>query len=227
MIYPYTVNSFFHYAYEHESFFKQNGNRILYKKGQALVRPEDDNPWIYYLASGLVEVSFAFSTGDERLIGYFVPGHTFAQSGSFYQDEGGGLEFLATVPVETYRIPRDVFFSMLRKDAGFSYDYIQTLLKNQLFLIDRIVYQGEVTVYRKTLRWLLLMAKYYCDETNDNQYRIAVPLTHDTVGRFLHVTRESASKTLKRLAQDGLVSVEKKRITILDKAAIEAKLLEF
>lgn len=186
---------------------------MLYKKGYCLVRPEDENPWIYFLQSGLVKVSFAFNTGEERLVGYFIPGQTFAQSGSFYADEGGGLEYVAAEDTIVYRISKEAFFSQLKTDPNFNADYIQILLKNQIFLIDRIVYQGESTVDRKMLRWLIFMSKYYCDHT-EKGCRISVPLTHDDIANFLHITRESAGKALNKLAKRKLVTLDKKHIVI-------------
>lgn len=217
------MKSFFHFAKTHQKIFQTQGKKVTYKKGYCLVRPEDESPWIYFLDSGVVKVSFAFSTGEERLVGYFVPGQTFAQSGSFYSDEGGGLEYVAVEETVVYRVSRQDFFRLLRTNPDFNADYLQNLLKNQIFLIDRIVYQGESTLDRKMLKWLLFMAKYYCDHT-ESGCRIYVPLTHDEIANFLHVTRESAGKTLNKLAKTNLITLDRKHIIIPDMSKITVTL---
>lgn len=218
------TKSFFHYAQYHRDYFLKNCQKVVYKKGQVVVWPEDDNPWIYFLASGLVQVSFTINTGDERLVGYFVPGQTFAQSGSFYQDQGGGLEYIAAEKSEMYRMPRKEFLARINNNILFARDYNQILLKNQIFLIDRIVYQGESSIYRRTLRWLLFMAKYYCADAPGFDCRIIVPLTHADIANFLHVTRESAGKHINGLIKHDLIKKEQKYILIPSLAAIEDRL---
>lgn len=207
---------FFHFAKSHEQFFTDHGQRLVYKKQQCLVRPEDADPWVYYLDEGLVKASFSFVSGDERLIGFFVPGSTFAQSGSFYQDEGGGLEYLSVTPVVAYRVARQVFLDRLQSDVSFSADYTQMLLKNQLFLIDRLTYQGEGSLQRKMMRWLLMMAKYYGHTDEDGGCFIDLPLTQEVIAAFLHVTRESISKAMAPFVRHKIIQIERKRIRILN-----------
>lgn len=217
------TTSAFKYLHSHEAFFAHHGRKVTFVKNQYFVRPDDPQPWVFFLKEGLVKVSFTLKDGSERIIGYFIPGMTFAQNRTFYEDDGGGLEYCTLTPTVAYRIDRADFLRQVQSDPDFNNDYIQSLLRNQVFLIDRITYQGESTIYEKCLRWLLFMAKYYCEPGSDG-CKIVVPITQDTIANFLHASRESVSKCLKKLAREGLISVDHKYITLKSTEAIKLRL---
>lgn len=209
------MKSFFAYSKIHENYFKERGEKISYKKNQYLVWRNDDSPWVFFLIEGTIKISCSLSDGSSRLVGYFIPGMTFAKSGSFFSDSGGNLEYTADSPATVYRVPREEFLLKIKQDPVLAQEYMNMLLKNQIFLVDRIIYQGEKTVRLKLLRWLLFMTKYYSNE-NCNPCTIEIPLTQDTIANFLHVTRESVSTLLNQFESEKLISVKKKKITITD-----------
>lgn len=226
MTYSRVMSMFFESMENHRAFFTKHGQKVTYKKGQYYIMPSDDSPWVFFLVEGLVKISFTFSDGNDRLIGFFLPGMTFAQSGSFFQDEGGGLEYCSVGTSTAYRLPWQVFLDQLEKDRAFSQDYVRALLRNQIYLVERIVYQGEKGIYPRTVRWLLFMAKFYGHSTDENKdtCTIAVPLTQETAANFMHVTRESASFAFRKLTSQKLISVKKKLITIPSLSALKQEL---
>lgn len=215
--------SFFAYAHAHADYFKKHGQKVTYRRGQFLVNMADDSPWVFFLEEGTVKVLFSLSDGSERLIGYFVPGLTFAQSGSFYADSGGSVEYVAVNSVVAWRLPRDTFLEALKNSTPVTADYTDMLLRNQIFLIERIVYQGEQSTRRKLLRWLLFMAKYYSDGGKDRR-DITIPLTQNDIANFLHVTRVSVSTALRVLSQQDLVATSRNCLTIKSITAIKREL---
>lgn len=200
----------------HYKFFNDNGELVKYKKNQYIVTPTEENKWVYYLVDGYVKVSFSFNDGIDRLLGFFIPGMTFAQSGSFYADEGGGLEYCTVKSSTVLRIPRELFLAKLRSDTNFNLEYTDQVMRNQIFLIDRVVYQGERDIYHKAIRWILFMTKYYGEAQADNTIRLTIPITQDVAANFMHITRESTSTTLGKLKKSGLIEFEKKHLIIKD-----------
>lgn len=190
-----------------------NGQEVVYSKDRYLVSVHDESNWVFFLESGQIQVLFGFADGTERLIGYFLPGMTFAQSGSFYDDDGGSLEYRAATEVTVYRIPRQTFLTELANNKKFNAEYMDAVLRNQIFLIDRIVYQGEHTIENKFLRWLCFMAKYYGERT-ENICRIIIPANQEDIANFLHVTRVSINKLINHHKTTGLLTVSHKHIYI-------------
>lgn len=216
-------SSDFFYLHSHEAFFKQHSRLLNFEKNQYFIRSDDLSSDVYFLVDGLVKLSFSSSNQDERIIGYLKPGMTFAQSKSFYEADSGGLEFTTVTRSTMYRVSQHTFIKQLESDPVFSGDYLQQLLRNQIYLLGRSIYVGENDVYHKMLRWLLLMAKYYGEETPEG-LRLTPQFTQTTIGNFLHASRESVSNSLDMLQSKGLITLSKKRITITDTDKIRAEL---
>lgn len=206
---------FFTYASTHEAFFKQNATLVKYNKGHFLVSSIDQYSYVYFLDKGLVKACFTLTDGSERLIGYFLSGMTFAQSGSFFQDSGGSLEYIVQEPSDIYRIERSKFLKQLTTESEFNAQYLDMVLRNQIFLIERIVYQGENGIENKFRRWLLFMAKYYGNGT-EGGYEIPIKISQEDIASFLHVTRVSVNKMVKQHVDLGLMEIRKRCIYIPD-----------
>lgn len=206
---------FFQYLSRHEKLFSAHGEKLLYKKGQMLVWRKEESEWVYFLISGTIKVAFTLQDGTERLLGYFQPGMTFAQMGSFFSDPHASLEYEALENSYVYRIPRSLFLKSVALDPDINKEYIDQILRNQIYLIERIEYQGEKGIKAKMVKWLLFMHKYYCD-SESTACTINVPLTHEVVANFLHATRESVSKNINQLRRDGHITIKSKHITITD-----------
>ncbi len=203
------------YSHVHETFFKKRGELLWYKKDQLLVWPAEQYPWVYFLVTGYVRSSFTLSDGTARIIGFFRPGTTFAQSGSFFGDEGGKLEYTAETAVSLYRVKRSDFFMHLGRDPEFAQEYLDMVLRSRIYLIERIIYQGENGIERKFARWLLFMTKHYGTEVK-NGCHIYIPLTQTTIANFLHMTRESTNTIMRTFIKKRIIKVSNKIIHIPD-----------
>src|SRR5690606_9125643 len=113
------------------------------------------------------------------------------------------------------RVTRNKFFEQMALDQEFSKDYTTMILRNQLALIDRVVFLGENSLAKRCVRWLFFMAKFY-GERDGKSCHITIALTQETVASLLHITRESTGKNLRQLIKNGHIRMEKKRITIID-----------
>lgn len=208
---------------EHQRYFITNGERVSIKKGHVFARKEETHPWVYYLEKGIVQVTFSYGIGNDRLIGYFVPDMMFAQSKIFYEGDSGVLEYSSLTDIQALRIRRNDYMKMVESNHDFCSEYRECLLHNQTYMIDRVVYQAEPNVEKKFLRWVLFMIKYYGVDT-DGIPTIGLKLTQETIADFLFVSRETINKTLIHFIKEGIVGVEKKHIMLHDEAALRAHL---
>ncbi len=214
------MSKFFAFSHLFEDCFFEHGELVEYKKGQHIVWQKDKSEWVFFLQEGLARVSFTLPDMSSRIIGYFPPGIVFAQSGSFWGNHDGTLSYIAEIPTKTYRIKRQVFLKCLKDNPETMQEYLNMTLRNQIFLIDRVVYQGEKGLYAKCVRWLLFMAKYYGNPKGTG-CEITVPLTQDTAANFLHVTRESVNVVLKQLEREKHIILSTKRISITNMKKLE------
>lgn len=197
-----------------QAFFIENGQKMEYEKKQTFVRADDPQPWVYFLSEGIVEATFYFDGGDAKILGYFIPNSVFSQNKLFYETDGD-LTYTTVEKTVIYRIHRDVFLEQIETNTTFIKEYLRNTLIFRIYTTDLVTYLGENKIHNRCIRWLLLMAKYYGEPTPEGT-RIAVPLTQDTIANFLHISRESVSKTLRHFIRSNHISITKKRITITD-----------
>lgn len=209
------MSKFFAFSHRFEDCFFEYGELVEYDKGQHIVWRNDKSEWVFFSQEGLVRVSFTLLDKSSRIIGYFPPGMVFAQSGSFWGEHDGTLSYTAELPTKIYRMKRQVFLKCLKDSPETMQEYLNMTLRNQIYLIDRVVYQGEKGLYAKCVRWLLFMAKYY-GKSKGVACEITVPLTQDTAANFLHATRESVNVVLKQLEREKHIVLSSKHIRIAD-----------
>lgn len=214
------MSNFFEYPKKLSEFFIKNGELVTYEKNQRLVWEKDESDWVFFLSEGFVKASFSLPDGTQRIIGFFVPGHIFAQSGSFFNKQDGKITYSAETNVSTYRIKHTLFLKEIQRDLELTNEYLTMTLRNQVFLIDRVVYQGEKNINNKCIRWLIFMSKYYGTEKNQT-IEIIVPITQEVIANFLGSTRESANACLGNLVKKNIISISKKHIIILDSAKLK------
>lgn len=217
------MSSIFRYSKTHEDFFSKHGEKITYKKGHLLIDRVTRSTYVYFLISGIIKSTFTSNDGTERLLGFFLPGTTFAQSGSFFDKPTEGIEYEVVEKCEVYRLKNQVFFNKLNNDNEFAIDYLQTVARNNLFLIERIVYQGEKDIRTKFIKWLIFMAKFYGQPVDSNLLTISVPMTQNTIANFLHSTRESVNKIIIDMKKAGLIDFNGKKIVICDLKKLESQ----
>lgn len=205
--------SFFKYYQEQASFFKKNGQLIKLKKNRYLVNSLQMSQWVYFLESGIVQAEFTLTNGTERLIGYFLPGMTFAQSGSFYDLSVGCLEYKTKTDAVLYQLPKDIFLKSITKNSKLNAEYIDLLLHNQIYLIDRIVYQGAIDLEDKFLNWIIFMVKFY-GEQKEQGFEIIVPLNHNDIANMLHTTRVSINKLINKYKKVNIIQNNKWHIIV-------------
>jgi CRP-like cAMP-binding protein len=218
------MSQFFQSLEHHHTYFKKYGQLVTYRKNEYLANSHDPNNWVFFLVSGLVCVGFSTESGEDKLIGYFLPGMTFAQSGSFFDEFSTvQLDYKACDESSVLRVDRKQFLASIKGDNNLSEDYVNALLRNQIFLIERIVYQSEKGVYNKCVRWLLFMAKFYGQKTSSG-IKIITPITQETAANFMNVTRESAASALITLKNKSLISTRRKHLTIHSLASLEKEI---
>ena len=210
------MSDFHSYAHSHLSYLKKHGQQATYKKRQLLVRREENSPWVFFIAEGYVKMMFTNNTGNERVLGFGIPGMTIAQSGSFYSLPHVELEYEAHTDCVVWRIPRDEFMNAIRQNYQMFYEWHERILQNHNLLIERILYVGEKQPYRRIIGWLLGVARYYSTQQPDGSYLVEIPMSQDIIASWTQLSRETTSRILSDLKKRELIRSSNRFISISD-----------
>ena len=209
------MSNFFKFSKYHQAFFKKHGELVSYKKDQKIGSSPENSQWVFFLEKGIIKASFFVEDGTERILGYIIEGSTFTKTGSLFKKDSENLVYETISSTTLYRIPTGFFLEKLKTDHKLLDDYLKYVTRNNMYLIDRILYQGSKGTGLRFIKWLLFMENYY-GKNNGKYSLITIPITQDDMANFLHTTRESINKTISGLVKQKIIKTEKKHIHILN-----------
>jgi CRP/FNR family transcriptional regulator, anaerobic regulatory protein len=177
-------------------------------KGMPLSTPEGDSLTYPLLLNGTVRVSMAGESGREILLYRVSPGQGCTLSASMlFGKEPTRARRMAETRVETLQIPLDMLRKLMREHEPFR-DFILGSFTERLGDMVQLV---EAVAFHKLDRRLatLLLAKGKVTRA-----------THEELARELGSVREIVSRLLRNFAQQGIVTVRREYVEILDPRAL-------
>lgn len=188
-------------------FFRKNGVKINYKKGQLFFRPEDSAQGIYYLESGQVMAYSMKEDGTEQIIGIWEEGAIFGKIGTIIYQPLTIISTQAITECEVYRLDCQEFQKLLDNNSEISGAYMKQVSFNNVYILNQVLVLGEREIYIKVLSQILLMAGYYGHEVN-SEIVLRISLTQEQMANMLCISREYFSKTLKKIKIKKLITID-------------------
>ena len=207
-----------------KSFFSQH--RLLqYKKGELLLRAEDDPSGVYYLDEGIVDQYVITDKGDEFIVAFHEPFAIFPLSWAL-NDSHNIFFYEALTPASLYRAPKSEFLKFIEGDP----QVILILLKSEIKIADemlsRTMYLTEGTVRKRLIAVLMSGAKRFCTKTSENSVTFDFKILEAKLASTIGTTPESLSRELKSLKEKGLIQFNKNILTITDINELEDERLQ-
>jgi CRP/FNR family transcriptional regulator, anaerobic regulatory protein len=202
-----------------KTFFGQH-RQLQYKKGELLLRAEDDPSGVYYLDEGIVDQYVITDKGDEFIVAFHEPFAIFPISWAV-KDSHNIFFYEAVVPSRLYRAPKAEFLKFIESDP----QVILHLLRAEISIADemmsRTVYLTEGSVRTRLITVLITGANRFGRKTSENSITFDFKILETTLASTIGTTPESLSRELKTLKEKGLIQFNKNVLTITDINALE------
>jgi len=189
------------------------------KKRQPLYLPGDPSNTIYLLKKGRVKIATTAPSGKEVTFDILEPGEIF-----------GELEVLEDAPRHTIAEPlEDVLICALHREDFDPYlrdhpDLTVKLTKLIGLRLRKIQSRVEDLVFRDVparLAHLLLDLGKSHGVPDGTATRIRAKLTHQEMANLIGCSRETVSTTLGQFRDKGLIRVDNRSLTILDRNGLD------
>ena len=176
---------------------------------------------IYILVEGRVEVSRSSSRGDRLVIEYYGPGDigglpSLVIEGSTRMTDGQALEDTVVLSIE-----REPFFQLLEREPVIMrrvLDSIARLARRELHTFSQVAF---LDVRGRVAHKLSDLVESYGRADGDG--RVKIKVSQRALAGMVAVSREKVNRALARLAEEGIIGMEKGAITILDLARLRAR----
>jgi CRP/FNR family cyclic AMP-dependent transcriptional regulator len=184
-----------------------------YRRRAIIYSPAEPGQSVLVLASGRVKIKDLTPDGKETILAFIEEGEVFGELALL--DSDARREYAEAVSdCEVLVLPREEVLWLMeqRSDVAFSVTKliglrrrrIENRLRNVLFLSSR----------DRMVRLLAELVDEYGEGSGDRR-RIRLTLSHQELASLIGVTRETVTATLGRLQAEGIIKVQRRRITVL------------
>jgi CRP-like cAMP-binding protein len=134
-----------------------------------------------------------------------------------------GIYYEAISPVATLRTSKDYLRSSMGKNPWLSEQILRQLVNTFTIYAQRIQNLGYRLPRQRAIACLLDLATRF-GQKDGHTIVISAPITHQDVADSTNMTRETASRALEGLAEDGFVVQKDHAFVIIDERKMQKEL---
>lgn len=188
---------------EFETFYKQFTIRD-YKKGEMLIRADDDPQGIFCLKKGYVRQYTISKAGFELTLHILKPISYFPMVWAV-NGTPNVYYFEALTPVEVGRAPKDQVVEFIKDKPTIIFELMSGLLEDYAESLKRVEHLVFSDAYRRVISVLLYIAKHFGEERGKSII-VNHRFTQQDIATLVGVARETASNELVKLEKKGLIT---------------------
>ena len=183
------------------------------RKGRIFYMPEDTSEVLFLLKEGQVQLYRISPDGKKLVIGTVGPGAIFGEMALIGQGMHNTFAEATEDCVLLVMSREDVERLLVTKPkvALRIFEELGSRLKETEARLEEIGFKGIPA----------RLASYLLQAADEQGTDIVTGLTHQDLGEQIGTYRETTTQTLNTFKADGLIDIGRKRITILDRPALE------
>jgi CRP/FNR family transcriptional regulator len=182
--------------------------QLTFRPGDQIIHEDDAPLGIYIVQQGRVRLSCTAPDGREQVLGMVGAGEIFNMV-SVFDGQPNHASARAMSPVECLLLARADMLALLRTHPDLALAMLHEMageLRELVLLVEDLAFRS---VRARLARQLLAEA------AGDR-----ADLTHQELAERAGTVREMAGRALRRLAEDGLVRLERGRVIVLDREGL-------
>ena len=187
-----------------------------YPKGSVILFQDDPGDSLFVLRAGRVKVVLIGEDGREVILGVLEPGAHFGEL-ALIDDQPRSAHVIAMEDAQLLILRREDFRRRVEANASVAWALLTELSRRLRRADVKIGGLVLLDVPGRIARLLLDLA----DESGSDA--IEKPLTHQTIAQMIGASRETVSRAMKEFQDAGLITVERRRISVGDRDALEKR----
>jgi CRP/FNR family cyclic AMP-dependent transcriptional regulator len=187
-----------------------------YPKGSVILFQDDPGDSLFVLRQGRVKVVLIGEDGREVILGVLEPGAHFGEL-ALIDDQPRSAHVIAMDDAQLLILRREDFRRRVEANPTIAWALLTELSRRLRRADQKIGGLVLLDVPGRIARLLLDLA----DEAGAPM--IEKPLTHQTIAQMIGASRETVSRAMKEFQDAGLIRVERRRIAVGDRQALEKR----
>lgn len=181
-----------------------------FRRQTVVIGQGDLSDALYLVVTGRLKVYRSDEEGKEVILAFLEPGDSFGEL-ALLDKEPRSASVETLEPSKLAVISHNDFYAFLANHTQVAFNLIKTLATRNRVLLESVSDLALLDVYGRVARALLKEAK------PENGMLVTGKLTHQEIANMVGSSREMVSKIMKELKFGGYISVDGKRITILNR----------
>jgi len=184
-------------------------------RGSCIMRRGESAAGLFTVARGAVKIALRGPDGAERVLAFVEPGGTFGESAALLGAAAAADAFALTDSLLAVIAPRPL--AALMRDARFARGMAQLLARRLLRLMGEVEASALHAADERLAAYLLSLGK---PAAGSEPWTARLPATKTLVAARLGIKKETLSRLFRELAGQGLISVARRDITLLDREGL-------
>ena len=187
-----------------------------YPKGSVILFQDDPGDSLFVLRNGRVKVVLIGEDGREVILGVLEPGAHFGEL-ALIDDQPRSAHVIAMDDAQLLILRREDFRRRVEANPSVAWALLTELSRRLRRADQKIGGLVLLDVPGRIARLLLDLAAESGGPT------IEKALTHQTIAQMIGASRETVSRSMKEFQEQGLIRVERRRIALGDRDALEKR----
>ncbi len=187
---------------------QNNCTIINFKKGETICKQGTDATHALYLAKGVVKL---YIEGKKNLILKLIKAGNYIDLQTLFGDKTYKYSVAAVEDTMVCMIKSELLRDLAKNNSNYLFELTKTISDT-----GNYVYKKISDISRKQLRGRLADTILYLSEEIYNSYDFELDLTRKELAELSSMSMENAVRILSEFRKDSILSVEGKRIKILE-----------
>lgn len=183
------------------------------KKGENIFEEGETVNGIYCIKDGICKLSKLSANGKDQIVKLVKSGELLGQR-SMISDEPANLSAVAMEDMEVCFIPKKEILGFFNENNQFSMNVMKTICGDLKEADDHMVSMAQKTVKERLAETLIYLENTF-GKNDDGSLHIQ--LSREELAGMIGTATESCIRLLSEFAKNGLVHLNGKKISILDK----------
>lgn len=202
-------------------FFLQFRN-LSFKKGEILIRAEDNPQGIYYILKGVVR-QYAISRKGDYLVVNIFKEHAFFPMSWAINGTDNMYYYEAAMDVDVQKAPKEQVLEFIKKNPEVLYDLLSRVYSGTDGLLMRLFYLMSADAYSRLIAELIIQGRRFGKATTQVG-SIEINVSEKDLASQTGMTRETVSRVMKTLKEKDLVRFNTNTLIINDIVKLEEEL---
>lgn len=199
------------------------GRRRSFGRNEIVCHAGDPADSVHLVTSGRLAVHVSLASGDAAMVNVLAPGGYFGELALLRAEAHRTATIRALEPSETISISATAFHKLCRDRPGVE-RVVSVLLADRVDeLSQHLLEVMYVGFDRRLNRRLLELSSTYANGAGSGAGPIVIPFTQTQLAELTGGTRPTVNQALQRLSEQGIVSLARGRVEVLDVDRLRSK----